>query len=143
MIAFGCATTSEETFRAGAAEAIESSAEGDSPLLRRHGGEAIGALCNEMLDWAAAQDDLEAFVLLAEETSVGDGGVATRVRHWLATRPHGAVIGGDGVVVLPHDAARELRFDPAHRGTRAVGAWVLLPVQFDLPASDSVNGGPQ
>jgi protein TonB len=39
--------------------------------------------------------------------------------------------------------ARELRFDPAHRGTRAVGAWVLLPVQFDLPASDSVNGGPQ
>ena len=124
MIAFGCATTSEETFRAGAAEAIESSAEGDSPLLRRHGGEAIGALCNEMLDWAAAQDDLEAFVLLAEETSVGDGGVATRVRHWLATRPHGAVIGGDGVVVLPHYAARELRFDGS------------LAVPFDCAVAD-------
>lgn len=39
--------------------------------------------------------------------------------------------------------ARELRFDPAHRGSRPVGAWVLLPVQFDLPASDSVNGGSQ
>jgi protein TonB len=39
--------------------------------------------------------------------------------------------------------ARELKFDPARRGTRPVGAWVLLPVQFDLPATDSVNGGPQ
>ena len=37
--------------------------------------------------------------------------------------------------------AREIRFDPAHRGTVAVGAWVLLPVQFELPASDSANGG--
>lgn len=37
--------------------------------------------------------------------------------------------------------ARELHFDPARRATRPVGAWVLLPVQFDLPATDSVNGG--
>jgi protein TonB len=37
--------------------------------------------------------------------------------------------------------AREIRFDPAHRGTVPVGAWVLLPVQFELPASDSANGG--
>jgi protein TonB len=36
--------------------------------------------------------------------------------------------------------AREIRFDPAHRGTVPVGAWVLLPVQFDLPAPDSANG---
>jgi protein TonB len=39
--------------------------------------------------------------------------------------------------------AREIRFDPAHRGTVPVGAWVLLPVQFELPASDSANGGPK
>jgi protein TonB len=39
--------------------------------------------------------------------------------------------------------ARELRFEPARRGTLPVGAWVLLPVQFDLPATDSVNGGQQ
>lgn len=39
--------------------------------------------------------------------------------------------------------AGELTFDPAHRADRAVGAWVLLPVQFDLPATDSVNGAPK
>ena len=33
--------------------------------------------------------------------------------------------------------ARDLRFDPARRGTDPIGAWVLLPVQFDLPAGDS------
>lgn len=126
MIAFGCATTSEETFRAGAAEAIERSAERDSPLLRRHGhdDDAIGALCNEMLDWAAAQDDLEAFVLLAEEAAAEDGSLAARVRRWLATRPDDAVIAGDGAVVLPPRAARELRFDAA------------LAVPFDCAVAD-------
>ena len=39
--------------------------------------------------------------------------------------------------------ARELRFDPARRGTEPIGAWVLLPVQFDLPGPDSANGGSQ
>jgi protein TonB len=39
--------------------------------------------------------------------------------------------------------AREILFDPAHRGTVPVGAWVLLPVQFELPASDSTHGGPR
>ena len=35
--------------------------------------------------------------------------------------------------------ARDLRFDPAMRGTEPMGAWVLLPVQFDLPAMDSAD----
>jgi protein TonB len=29
--------------------------------------------------------------------------------------------------------ARDLRFDPARRGTDSIGVWVILPVQFDLP----------
>ena len=33
--------------------------------------------------------------------------------------------------------ARELRFEPARRGLEAVSTWVLLPVEFDLPASDT------
>lgn len=33
--------------------------------------------------------------------------------------------------------ARELRFEPARRGPEPIGSWVLLPVEFDLPASDS------
>lgn len=39
--------------------------------------------------------------------------------------------------------ARELRFEPARKGPDPVGAWVLLPVQFDLPGQDSVKGGSQ
>lgn len=34
--------------------------------------------------------------------------------------------------------ARDLRFNPARRGEAPVGVWVLLPVQFDLPQSDSL-----
>jgi protein TonB len=32
------------------------------------------------------------------------------------------------------EGARELRFEPARRGQEAVGAWVLLPVQFRMNA---------
>ena len=35
--------------------------------------------------------------------------------------------------------ARELRFEPGRRGEDPVSAWVLLPVQFELPASDSAK----
>ena len=35
--------------------------------------------------------------------------------------------------------ARDLRFEPATRGMEPMGAWVLLPVQFDLPAGDSAD----
>ena len=35
--------------------------------------------------------------------------------------------------------ARDLRFEPAKRGPDPMGAWVLLPVQFDLPMTDSAD----
>jgi TonB family protein len=42
--------------------------------------------------------------------------------------------------------ARDLRFEPARRGVDSIAAWVLLPVQFDLPAAnqnqDAGEGGP-
>lgn len=37
--------------------------------------------------------------------------------------------------------ARDLRFEPARQGPDPVGAWVLLPVQFDLPGADTARGG--
>lgn len=37
--------------------------------------------------------------------------------------------------------ARDLRFEPARRGTEPIGAWVLLPVQFELPGVESTKGG--
>lgn len=36
--------------------------------------------------------------------------------------------------------ARNLRFEPARRGPEPYGLWVLLPVQFDLPVTDSAGG---
>ena len=126
MIGFGCATTSEAVFRAGAARAIESAAELDSPLLRRHGEDAVAALCNDMLDQAAEQGDLEAFVLLAEEVSLEQDGLPAKVRGLLAADADVALIGMaegrrshevesfDGrVVVFSPSALRELRFDSA------------------------------
>ena len=35
--------------------------------------------------------------------------------------------------------ARDLQFEPARQGEGTVGTWVLLPVQFDLPGSDSAG----
>ena len=37
------------------------------------------------------------------------------------------------------NGARDLQFEPASLGGAPVGAWVLLPVQFDLPGSDSAG----
>jgi periplasmic protein TonB len=37
------------------------------------------------------------------------------------------------------NGARDLHFEPARQGEEPVGAWVLLPVQFDLPGSDSAG----
>lgn len=35
--------------------------------------------------------------------------------------------------------ARDLRFEPARRGEEPVSVWVLLPVQFQLPGSDTTT----
>lgn len=37
------------------------------------------------------------------------------------------------------NGAGDLHFEPAKQAGAAVGAWVLLPVQFDLPGNDSVG----
>jgi periplasmic protein TonB len=45
----------------------------------------------------------------------------------------------DSAAVL---GARDLRFEPARRGEEALGAWVLLPVQFDLPGGEGAKAPP-
>lgn len=37
------------------------------------------------------------------------------------------------------NGARDLRFQPARQAEADVGTWVLLPVQFDLPGSDTTE----
>jgi protein TonB len=39
--------------------------------------------------------------------------------------------------------APQLHFEPARQGTDSIAAWVLLPVEFELPNADSTNGGTQ
>ena len=39
------------------------------------------------------------------------------------------------------EGARDLRFAPARRGQEAVGAWVLLPVQFRMNAEGGARSG--
>lgn len=39
--------------------------------------------------------------------------------------------------------AQDLRFEPARRGEQPVSVWVLLPVQFDLPQTDSAQANGQ
>jgi hypothetical protein len=125
VIAFGCATTSERKFRAGAGATIERVAEPDSIFLRRHGSEdTVIGLCNEMLDRAAGHRALEAFVLLAEDVALEDRGLPAKLRRLLATHADVGLIGTAGrggtrdvttldghFVVLASHAVRELRFD--------------------------------
>lgn len=80
-----------------------------------------------------------------------DAGVEGQTMLRLFVSPAGAVDTvrverGSGYAAFDSSAvagARELRFEPARRGPEAVGAWVLLPVQFDLPRPDSAQGGAQ
>jgi protein TonB len=40
------------------------------------------------------------------------------------------------------EGAQELRFEPARRGEEAVGAWVLLPVQFKMTPEGGAQPDP-
>lgn len=138
MIAFGCATSDERQFRAGAANAIEAVAERDSLLLRRQVGDSFAAPCDDMLAEAAGHDDLEALVLVDQSVPRLDVELPTRLRGALAASADVAVIGmadvagareveavGGAVLALSAWAARELRCDPSVSGA-------LDPLALDL-----------
>lgn len=101
MIAFGCATTSEEEYLAYAAPAVERHAEPGSLTMRRHGYDSIHEPYNEMLVEAASRDDLEAVVLLHQDLTIEDESFLAKVRAILAASEEVAVIGVAG--------AREVR----------------------------------
>jgi hypothetical protein len=93
VLAFGCATTSDEQYLAHAVPTIERLSEESSLLMRRHGQRTIHEPYNEMLDEAATRDDLEAVVLLHQDVSIDDPHFAARVRALLAADERIAVIG--------------------------------------------------
>lgn len=96
MIAFGCATTSEEEYLAYAAPSVQRVAEPGALLMRRHGHDSIHEPYNEMLAEAATHDDLEAVVLLHQDVSIDDPDFLAKVRTILAASSEVAVIGVAG-----------------------------------------------
>lgn len=147
MIAFGCASTDEREFRAGAARAIEGASENDSLLMRRHAGGSLAAAYDEMLAEAAEHDDLEAVALVGQSICRLDSDLAARLRRLLAAGPDVAVVGaapaggarevesvGGSLLVLSARAARELRCDESVSGA-------LGPLAMDLCFQARARGG--
>lgn len=101
MIAFGCAITDEEEYRAYAGPSIERVAEPGALLMRRHGAESIHRPYNEMLAEAAAREDLEGVVLLHQDLSIEDDRFLAKVRELLAADPEVAIVGVVGARGIP------------------------------------------
>jgi hypothetical protein len=122
MIAFGCSVASEDRWRRWAQPGIERVAEPDSLVIVERGKGSLQVRCNRALRHAAAHDDLEALVLLHEDTEIRDPEFMTKVREALAD-PSVAIVGPIG-----------------GRGARSIAWWLgSEPVgRVDIP-----NIGPQ
>jgi hypothetical protein len=80
MIAFGSAVSDEAIFERVALPGIRQVIEPDSVVLTRVGYDSIQRPYNEMLDEAAARDDLEALVLLHQDLELLDDSLLRRAR---------------------------------------------------------------
>lgn len=133
MIVIGCATNDERAFRSAGAPTIERIAEGSSLLLRRHRYDSIDVPYNEMLETAAARDDLDGLVFVHQDALLdADADVLGRVRRLLTSRPDVAVVG-----VVDIGRARERT---AAEGTLlALSAWAVRKLCFDPALGGSAD----
>ena len=92
MIAFGACVGSEEQFRRFALPGIRLACEADSIVAEVTTDSSIFTAYNEVLDALAGRDDLEALVLLHEDTEIVDSAFCAKVRARLAA-PDIAVVG--------------------------------------------------
>ena len=99
MIAFGSAITAPEVYERHAAPGIAAAAEPDSAILSLRATSSIFRSYNVLLDRAAAHQDLEALVLVHQDTEIVDGELCSKVRGALADPDVGVVgcIGASGV----------------------------------------------
>jgi Glycosyltransferase like family len=99
MIAFGCSTTRPDVYSRCAEPGIRRAAEGDSALLVRPAIGSIFRSYNALLDEAAALPDLEALVLVHQDTEIADGDFCDKVRGALSDPDIGVVgcVGAIGV----------------------------------------------
>jgi hypothetical protein len=99
MIGFGCAITRPETYRTAAEVGIRRAAEPDSAIFS---GPSIGSIFksyNALIERAAQQPELEALVLVHQDTEIVDADFCARVRATLADPEVGLVgcVGAIGV----------------------------------------------
>jgi Glycosyltransferase like family len=99
MIAFGCAITAPEVYERHAGPGIDVAAEPDSARFTFRATSSIFRSYNLILDRAAARDDLEALVLVHQDTELVDPELCAKVRRVLADPDVGVIgcIGASGV----------------------------------------------
>jgi hypothetical protein len=97
MIAFGSAITRPDVFRRCAAPGIRVAAEHDSEVYELDSIGSIFRSYNALLDKAAARADLEALVLVHQDTEIVDPDLCRRVREALRD-PDAAVVGCAGAI---------------------------------------------
>ena len=95
MIAFAACVGSEETFRRCALPGIQLVAEPDSVVAEATTDHSIFSAYNEVLDALSDRGDLEALVLLHEDTEIVDRELCAKLRRRLA-EPGVAVVGPIG-----------------------------------------------
>lgn len=80
MIAFGTAISDRAIYEQVALPGIMRFAEADSLILTREGYDSIQQPCNEIMDEAAEQADLEALILLHQDLELADDTLLPRTR---------------------------------------------------------------
>lgn len=97
LIAFGCSITKPDVFRRCAEPGIARASEADSHVLARPAVGSIFRSYNALLDEISERPDLEAFVLVHQDTEIADAGFCERVREALAD-PDVGVVGCVGAI---------------------------------------------
>jgi hypothetical protein len=99
MIAFGCAITAPEVYERHARPGIDAAAEPGSARYEFRATSSIFRSYNLILDRAAADEELEALVLVHQDTEIVDPGFCPKLRRTLADPDVGVIgcIGASGV----------------------------------------------
>jgi hypothetical protein len=97
LIAFGSSITKPDVYRQAAEPGIRRAAESDSVVYDFASSGPLAESYNALLDLAAARDDLEALVLLHQDTEIVDADLCRKLRETLAD-PEAAVVGCVGAV---------------------------------------------
>ena len=97
MIAFGCAITRPDVYREAAGPGLRRAAEPDSELFEHSAPGTLFENYNALIERAAALDDLEALVLVHQDTEIVDDDFCIRAREALAD-PEVGLVGSVGAV---------------------------------------------